>query len=142
MNRRIYAVCLLIIIAAAFGACGKKPGLASPNTVVSETYSTTEPKYTAGKPEKSERLDMGENEYELMYYDASGVGVKLEHYRDGKLRYYYVCSAVDPDGNCLRQSYYKVSGKLLGIFENGYFFDAKGNQITEDMMEVMLDKVE
>lgn len=142
MNKRIYAVCLLIIMAAALGACGKKTGLTSPNTVVSKTYSTTEPKYTAGKPETSERLNMGEDEYELMYYDESGVGVKLEHYRKGRLRYYYVCSAVDSDGNCLRQSYYKASGKLLGVFEDGYFFDAEGNQITEDMMEVMLDKVE
>ena len=145
MKKTLCFLSAAILMCSFLCACGKKsdnPIAAAPNTVVSEHYSTTEAQYTVGEPDHSEKVGLGDDEYEIMIYDKDGYGVKLEHYKNDKLKYYYTCSSRDEDGNCVQQKYYSSSNKLLGTFDSGYFFDADGTQITEDMMDLILEKVE
>lgn len=144
MKRMLYVLSAAVLFISLFSACGKQsdsPIAIAPSTDVGETYVTTSAEYTAGKEKTSEKVATGDNEYEITYYDEDGRGTKLEHYRNGKLRYYYICAGLDENGNCVQQMYYNGSDKLLGTFDNGYFFDADGTQITEDMMDLILDKV-
>lgn len=110
----------------------------TPNTHFDGTYVTTAPEFTVGAVETSQKIEITDEEYHIAYYDSNGAGAKLEVYRNGKLVYYYVSSSVDDTGNCIQQKYYKANGEFVGTFDNGYFFDANGNQISEDVMNSKL----
>ena len=143
-KKAIYIVSVFVLCLATLCACGKSknPVAKAPNTNVSVKYSTTKPEFTAGEIATSRKNNDDDKEYDIEYYDDRGIGVKIEHYRDGKMRYYYTYSALDADGECVQQQYFNSHDKLIGTYDNGFFFDKDGTQITEDMMELMLDKVE
>lgn len=137
-----------MILLSVLSACNKKneesdaeiTSSTASKTQTDEKYETTAPKYTVGDVLTSERFEIADNEYHIAYYDGNGAGAKLEVYRNGKLAYYYTSSSVDETGNCLQQKYYTAGGKYIGAFDNGYFFDENGVQISEDEMEAKLNK--
>lgn len=148
VKKSIILICVLIILVSVLSACdkkseGDKDGSTAPfvpNTTFGEKYETTASQYTVGDVQTSERFDVADNEYHIAYYDGNGAGAKMEIYRNGKLAYYYTSSSVDETGNCLQQKYYTAGGKYIGAFDNGYFFDENGVQISEDEMEAKLNK--
>ncbi len=151
MKKILIFLSMMILISSILSGCGDRKSedvtttTAAPTTeesitIVGDTYVTTEAKYTVGNVETSRKFETKDNEYEISYYDANGFAVKLEVYRDGKLRYYYTATSVDETGNCIQQKYYTPNGKLIGTFDNGFFFNANGEQITEDMMQKEIDK--
>ena len=145
MKKAVIIVSVLVLVLSVMSACGDKNDAEAVSTTVSDTtrgdkYVTTASKYTVGDVQTSEKVAVNDNEYHIAYYDADGIGAKVEIYRGGKLAYYYTSSSVDEDGNCLQQKYYSADGRYLGAFDNGYFFDANGKQISEDEMEANLNK--
>lgn len=112
-----------------------------PDSKPDQAYSTTKPSSVVGKEETSEKYETGENEYYIAYYTADGSGKKYEFYKDNKIRYSCVDVAVDKDGNVLRQEYYDADGKLLVVFDNGYYYDGQGNQITDNTADNLLGLV-
>ncbi len=142
MKKTLILISLSVLILTVFVSCGKnsKPTTDALYTDIPEAYSTTEPEYTAGSEKTSEKFETGKDEYQISYYDENGFATKLEFYRKGKLRYYYEASSVDETGNCIQQKYYTADGELFGVYDNGFFFDENGIQISEDMMQERLEK--
>ncbi len=141
MKRTIVFVSVLLLLTAVLSSCSKKgDDSVNETTTRGETYETTAPLYTIGDLQTSEKFELTDNEYHIAYYDVNGAGAKMEIYRDGKLVYYYISSSVDEDGNCIQQKYYTADGEYIGAFDNGYFFDADGQQVSEDVFESELNK--
>lgn len=146
MKKTVIFISVLILLLSVMSACDEKENntdstsITTSDTTRGEKYETTAPIYTVGDVQTSEKAELNENEYQIAYYDANGAGVKLEVYRNGKLAYYYESSSVDEVGNCIQQKYYTADGKYIGAFDNGYFFDENGQQISEDVFESKLNK--
>lgn len=147
MRKTLILVSVLILLSAVLSACNRTDDKTddgtlpfAPNTKVDEKYETTASQHTVGYVQTSEKFEISDEEYHIAYYDNNGVGAKMEVYRNGRLAYYYTSASVDETGNCLQQKYYTADGKYLGAFDNGYFFDENGKQISEDVMESKLNK--
>ncbi len=144
-HKGLLAVISFVLVCCSFlSACSEKNSkiLETPNTDYGSEYQTKTPEITNGKIETSSRLDGGKDEYQIGYFDENGRGTKLEFYKKNKLVYYYVTTGFDADGNATRQEYFDSESKLLAVCDNGYFFDADGNQISEDVMNNILYSVE
>lgn len=147
MKKAIMLISVLILLCSVLSACDKKENnvdsdstTTTSDTTRDDKYETTAPLYTVGDVQTSEKIENGEGEYNIAYYDANGAGARMDVYRNGKLVYYYTSSSVDDLGNCIQQKYYTADGKYIGAFDNGYFFDENGQQITEDVFESKLNK--
>ena len=92
----------------------------------------TQPSYTVGAVDTSEKYQTGENTYEIRYFDSQGVPARCDYYRDGTLAYYSIYSGTDEIGNAVQEQYYTADGQFVAIFDNGIFFDENGNRLTED----------
>ncbi len=141
MKRALIIISVLILTLTVFVSCSKdEPPVGGISDEIPETYSMTEPQYTVGADETSQKVETGEDSYEIFYFDDNGFATKLEVYRKGKLRYYYTASSVDEEGNCVQQKYYTPKGELIGTYDNGFFFDGNGKQISEDRMQYNLEQ--
>lgn len=144
-HKGLLCVISFVLVCCSFlSACSKKETktLETPNTDYGSEYHTKTPEITNGKIETSSRVDSGEDEYQIGYSDENGRGTKLEFYKKDKLVYYYITTGFDADGNATRQEYYDSENKLIAVYDNGYFFDAEGKQISEDVMNNMLYSIE
>lgn len=126
----IFSAIAFLISVCVFTSCSKDGGEPKPEERPSEGTTTT------GAWAK---VEMGDGEYEISRYDDGGAGAKAEHYKNGKLAYYYINAAVDENGNCVRQDYYSPDGRLLCSFENGAFLDADGEPLSEEKAEKILE---
>ncbi len=115
------------------------PVAPAPQTTQEHQYMT-EPQYTVGSVQTSQKFETDEDGYELWYYDENGFAAKCEVYRGSKMRYYYEATGIDESGNCIQQRYYSPSGKLFGIYDKDRFFDADSNEISEDEWVKLFDK--
>lgn len=140
MKKTICILSLALLLLSAGTACGVNRTELEPIPVdySGETKTTTEAQYTVGQEESSTKIDINKNEYEIDYFDKEGNGVKIEHYLNKKLVYYYTNSAADEIGNGVQQKYYDAQGKLLATEDSGCFYDANGKQITEETMNYIL----
>lgn len=124
-----------ILILSVLTACEKKPEEDSTTTTIPtfiDNYSLTQPSYTVGAVATSEKVDSGNGEYQIHYYDSEGIPARCDYYRDGKLAYYSVYSATDDMGNAIQEKYYTAGGKFVAIYDNGIFFDESGNRLSEN----------
>ena len=139
MKKTICILSLTLLLLSVGTACTNRTEFEpTPVEYTGETQTTTEAQYTLGQEESSTKLDISKNEYEISYFDKDGNGVKIEHYLNKKLIYYYVNSAADEIGNGVQQKYYDAYGKLLATEDSGCFYDADGKQITEETMDYIL----
>lgn len=112
-----------------------------PDDKPEDVYSTTVPSKVIGKEETSKRHDIADGEFDIIYYAPDGTGKKYEHFKDNMIRYTCVDVAVDDDGTVLREEYYDADDVLLAVYDNGRYFDGKGNQISEGTMDYLLSLV-
>ena len=144
MKKFIICISILIVILSLFVACGdEKDGSQTttttvPKSYIDDDYSTTAPSYTAGAVETSEKIGTDDKEYVIAYYDADGFVTKEEVYEKGKMIYYYTSAGNDDLGNMTQAKYYTADGKFVAAYDNGFFFDAEGNKISETTFEALL----
>lgn len=135
MKKILVLLSASILILSVLTACEKKPEEETTTTTSLtsiDNYSLTEPSYTVGTVATSEKVDSGDGEYQIHYYDADGTPARCDYYRDGKLAYYSVYSATDDMGNAIQEKYYTADGKFVAIYDNGIFFDESGNRLSEN----------
>lgn len=136
MKKILIVTASLFLLISILSACDKKPEEEEiTNTTTTEfvdNYSLTQPSYTVGAPETSEKYDTGNGSYEIRHFDADGNPAKCDYYRDGKLAYYSVYSGADEMGNAIQEKYYTADGKFVAIYDNGIFFDESGNKLSEN----------
>lgn len=147
MKKFIVCVSILVVILSIFVACGDKGEETSSTTssataysisYIDDNYSTTKPSYTAGAVKTSERFGNDDRAYVIAYYDANNFLVKEEIYENGKMACYYVSSGNDEMGNATQVKYYTPDGKFVAVYDNGFFFDAKGNKMSESEVKAKL----
>lgn len=139
----IFSAVLLILSVAT--ACGKKPEpfrISKPEEYSGETHATTEVQKTVGTEVSSTKVETGENNYEINYVDENGIAVKTECYVNDVLKYYYVVTATNEFGNSVRQVYYDADDNLLATVEDGYFYDKDGKQISDEMMDYIIQELD
>jgi uncharacterized protein YkuJ len=143
MNKKI--ICIISIFTACLSvlcACGNKVNDETSTTTSEVTYPAPYTTEVDGKMMTAQKLSNDSENYEIGYYDEDGRGVRLEHYKDNKLIYYYISTEFYSDGNATVQKYYDAKGKLVASVNNNEFFDAKGNKITEDEMNKIIQGLE
>ena len=135
MKKILILLSVSMLVLSVLTACEKKPEEDSSTTTTIPTfiddYSLTEASYTVGAVATSEKVDTGNGEYQIHYYDADGIPARCDYYRNGKLAYYSVYSATDDMGNAIQEKYYTADGKFVAIYDNGIFFDESGNRLSE-----------
>lgn len=144
MKKYALILLLFVLILSTATACSRsyeKPAVKNPNGSLYEEHTTTAPEFTVGDEQTSRKDKTGNDSYEINYYDSNGLATKKEIYIKNVLKYYVVVSAVNEDGNSIQEEYYTADGKLFGVMDDGFFYDGKGNQISEDIMEVTLNNI-
>ena len=142
MKKTLCILSSVLLLLAMMTACGKKenPVVDHPNTNVPVSHSTTKPEFTVGDGNSSRMTETGENTYEIEYFDEKGFSVKKEYYENETLIYYIVIAGTDKNRNATREEYYTADGMLFGVYDDRFFYDGDGNQISEDVMEANLYK--
>ena len=146
--KKIISILLCFIMLFSLVAC-TEDGDSNPTTTttttatseisyISDDYSTTKPSYTAGAVATSERFGNDDKAYVIAYYDENGFHTKEEVYENGKMMYYYTSAGNDDMGNMTQVKYYTPGGKFVAAYDNGFFFDANGNKISETTFEALL----
>lgn len=147
MKKFIVCFSIFVVILSIFVACGDKEEETESTTSVATThsisyiddnYSTTKPSYTAGAVKTSERFGNDDRAYVIAYYDENKFLTKEEIYENGKMVYYYISAGNDEMGNATQVKYYTPDGKFVAAYDNGFFFDEKGNKISETSFEAKL----
>lgn len=148
MKKLIICISILIVIVSLFVSCEDEnieeqtttttTTAASEISYISDDYSTTKPSYTAGAVATSERFGNDDKAYVIAYYDENGFHTKEEVYENGKMMYYYTSAGNDDMGNMTQVKYYTPGGKFVAAYDNGFFFDANGNKISETTFEALL----
>ncbi len=147
MKKFIICISIFTVMISMFVACGDKGEEAESTTSapttysishIDDDYSTTKPSFTAGAVATSERIDNDDKAYVIAYYDENGFRTKEEVYENGKMMYYYVSAGNDDMGNMTQVKYYTPGGKFVAAYDNGFFFDANGNKISETSFEALL----
>ena len=144
MKKTLCILSLVLLLLGMATACSREarsPVVDHPNTNVPVSHSTTKPEFTVGGESTSRRTDTGKKTYEIEYFDEEGYSVKKEYYENKTLVYYITVSGADKENNATRDEYYTADGKLFGVYDDGFFYDGEGNQISEDVMEANLYKV-
>lgn len=147
MKKFIICISIFTVILSMFVACGDKgeeteSTTSAPTThsisYINDNYSTTKPSYTAGAVKTSERFGDDDKAYVIAYYDENNFLAKEEVYENGKMAYYYISTGNDDMGNSTQVKYYTPDGKFVATHDNGFFFDEKGNKISETSFEALL----
>lgn len=133
-------ICILsaaVLLLTVGTACGKKEqadNTAADNTTAENTWA----RFVTENGKKAMKIIINENEYEMNYLDESDNADKTEHYKNGKLTYYYVYADPDSYGNS-EQLYYSADGKFFAKYSAEGFFDANGKEISEGEMQKLID---
>lgn len=137
MKKTLCVLSVLVLLMSFGTACGKN------KTDIAETttQTTTEFKFTEVDGVISHRVDIDDNNYEMYYIDENGNAIKTEYYANDKLVYYYTISGTDEYGNGNQNKYYDAKGNLFAVCDKGYYYDAKGKQITEETMDSIISKL-
>ena len=145
MKKIIVYFSILTVILSMFVACSDKNDdseSASTTThsisYIDENYSMTKPQHTVGSPKTSEKYGSDDNAYVIVHYDENGYVAKEDVYENGKMAYYYVVTGTDEVGNAIQIKYYTPQGKFVAYYDNTFFFDEKGNKISETSFETLL----
>lgn len=147
MKKIIVCVSILTVILSMFVACGDKADDSESTTssatshsksTIDPNYSMTKPQYTVGSPKTSEKFGSDSRAYVIAHYDENGYVAKEDVYENGKMVYYYVVTGTDETGNAIQVKYYTPQGKFVAYFDNGFFFDEKGNKMSETKFEELL----
>ncbi len=147
MKKFIVCVSIFPVIISLFVACGDKADDSESTTSstmshsiskIDPNYSTTKPQYTVGAVKTSEKNGTDNRAATITYYDENGFMVKEEIFENGKMVYYYTVSATDDMGNAIQVKYYTPNGKFVAAYDSGFFFDAKGNKMSETTFEALL----
>ncbi len=151
MKKIIVCVSIFTVILSIFAACSKDQQEGGTTTIAAATtgttqrstiaddYSTTEPQYTVGSVQTSEKIGDAD-EFYINYYDENGFVAKVEIYENGRMAYYYTVVAADEMGNCLQSKYYTPNGTFVATYDNTFFFDSAGNKISETEFEKRLGR--
>lgn len=144
MKKLICLMSAVLLLLSVGTACSKKTDSGSykglQREYEGETHTTTEPKYTVGREAHSQKVKLSGRDYEIYYYDENRNAAKIEYYMDDVLSYYHAVSAADENGNALQEKYYGADGKLFATVDDGAFFDENGKEISEDMMDYLLNQ--
>lgn len=147
MKKFIICVSVLTVILSMFVACGnnEEDSASTTTTTASNSistidpdYSMTKPQYTVGSPKTSEKFGSDSRAYVVAHYDENGYVAREDVYENGKMVYYYVVTGTDEMGNAVQVKYYTPQGKFVAFFDNGFFFDEKGNKMSETEFESLL----
>ncbi len=131
------ALCILsaaLVLLTVGTACSKNES----NTGIDAAEENTWVEFITEEDRKAVKQIINDDEYELNYIDADGNAEKTEHYKNGKLTYYFVYSASGKNGN-INQEYYGADGKLFARYGTDGFFGADGKEIREDDMQKLID---
>jgi hypothetical protein len=146
MKKFIVSISILMVLLSVLVACeDKEESVDSSTTTTSSTistidpnYSMTQPQYTVGAAQTSERFGTDNKAYVVVHYDENGNVAREDVYENGRMAYYYIVTGTTEEGNAIQVKYYKPDGRFVAYFDNTFFFDENGNKISETEFESIL----